>query len=1727
MAQAKSQGNVTQIKPFGNKGLVQRVDANQLREDQYAFLLNMVSSQEGSIRPRTGYTALSTSWGTQPAFSHTMGVARANGPQGDLYAYLGTGTEIRRNKYTGFSGSSTVIEGNAVTSSRRGTYIPWKNDKAGSQIMTYFATGEKMLRDNGGYGDARVWGIDPPLDFCKAQPGTYSFVDIITDGTFNGSFSLTDARLNDTIASVAAVVANTSADGYYAITPTGGSTTINAILPGMYLKVDTMDIFVDKVDAVLGVFYAFFPLLPSAGDTIKAYETADITSTPPAVSDETSNAITSNLAFNGSAEDGFETDDNIHVSIFVGTPDTVADIRLRLQVGGSTSDFYEKSLLPSPAQSVVGGATSVTDTSTAATALNEYGRYQSTNVYGQIEDTRIQDGLEVNPYIPPPDNINSGLQPASIAPANAGTWNEFTISKKGFLKVGRAGMGGYTWADVTAVQLVVKPTSDTAVATVKLGSVFAYGGEGLNSDRSQALQPYDYVYTYIDPETQAESNPCPFMAPSSRVRVGRQSIKVQVRGTDDTAGQYQGIKRIAIYRRGGAFTDGLFRLVGYVDNPGSPGTAMFDDSVDDISIISAKIAAFDNYPPALVDIPVLIECPISSVSYGSDYAVVNLTLPAYFSDIRPYVTPGTRITLRSSDASSDTDFSTFADAVGSTGLSFYIQREPVVGDKIVVSSMNRGGCDVGCAAFERVWLSGNSLSPHVVYSSKTGRPESFPIINEATLNAHSVSVSSPDNPVNGLVEFNGEVIALCQNGLYSIRLDQGRIVGPQELPSTRGLYTKGAFCKVDNEIWFLAYDGIYSWSGNTVTKKTLAIDQLFNGIAINGISPIDFSSNFGSIPAISYFCMQQKGNEVWMNYLNQDGYFQTLRYHLIFDRWSIEEYYDSTSTVTVDRNGHTLPLCSITALATDSVLGVLIASITTTQSGGTVAELAFIDYQAAGGIILGDFDNSDSLSGTPIYYQAITKAFDLDTPMQQKNFTDIALELTIGNSADTFGIKAYYDYSSTASTQDSFTLSPTLTGRQIFQLPLGAGSTPEASFGSAGRVVQWEVYGLSTSVDNAWHTMSMTYIDLADLQKGRIMDWSDLGHPFDKRMNTVTIEYDVAGSLVDLYLDYIYSKDGDTTLLGAQTITLGEGVGSGRAKQTFAINDGIVAKLVRLRPVISTAQYQIFGTPDWNFTPYPADIVKFTDYSDYGHQYEKRFYVLYINVDTNGEDVTVDIEGDGDVKQTITVSGTAANRMVSKAVSIDVIAKLVRLNVKNIPTGGKFQLFDHSFEKENFPPEIVLSTPWSDHGYDYDKYFEQLAFDVNTNGKNVPVQLWGDGVLKQTVTVNCTQSTRGRNITLNPSIRAKTIRLVVDPSAIPPDGRFQLWGYNPIFQPADKGPVGHTFDWTDVGHPYDKKFVEMTFEYETLSDNVGVAIDTLTGINGNIETLGAKTFTIQAAGRGKAVVSMLANSGAEIIAKMVRVRGLGTNDTLVNNPDFKMWNVQFPGVIAYPADTTPFTEWSDGGYACRKAMRGVGLEINTNGVDGVVHLDVDGVASVKSWTINTDVNDRRVFLTADFEPEILGKLFRLRFIPGSGGAMQLFGNPNWDLVKDACEFVFFDTFEQAFGSAGYTVIWQQWLDYRCDGSIEIRFYNDNGTLFYSKQLPPHLTRYPERFYLPSQYGGVNNKSKKHRIIIEALDYSKPFYLYRDESRTECYNLSADQRAGFYQNIIWQDIKIQV
>ena len=49
----------------------------------------------------------------------------------------------------------------------------------------------------------------------------------------------------------------------------------------------------------------------------------------------------------------------------------------------------------------------------------------------------------------------------------------------------------------------------------------------------------------------------------------------------------------------------------------------------------------------------------------------------------------------------------------------------------------------------------------------------------------------------------------------------------------------------------------------------------------------------------------------------------------------------------------------------------------------------------------------------------------------------------------------------------------------------------------------------------------------------------------------------------------------------------------------------------------------------------------------------------------------------------------------------------------------------------------------------------------------------------------------------------------------------------------------------------------------------------------------------------------------------------------------------------------------------------------------------------------------------------------------------------------------------------------------------------------------------------------------HHVWIEADDSTKRFRWYRDSSRVEYINLSADQRKGYYQFVEWQNMQLPV
>lgn len=1796
--------NITQRFPFSNKGVVQKIDINQLQDGQYSFLLNTVSEQEGSLSPRYGHTNLTGNWPSgSPAYVNSLHVTQVGATSSPTF-FLSENANIYRK--IGTSGNYSLIAYDVVTAHKRIGMSTYKTDQIGTTGMTYFGTGYNdypsgnyvrgMLRNNGAAAStAKYWGILPPTKPATITPSKMTITPVIASGTYSTSpsVSISSTRATGTISSA---TEQPSGSKFYKIVFTAPTT---AWLPGMYIVCGAQSSVIEKIDSQ-GAIYAYFDSAPSGAVT--AYESGAVATTAGQAYSALSDAVSADLSFGATnAEEGYVTDDTVAFSFYTSTPQKIYDIRLRFYVGGSSEDYYEKAISPGAVQDLQNAATanSTINPDNPDTASIDY----NTGVVLGTNDSPVPTGVKIN-Y----DATQVGLNPAYLSPSKSGvgTWSQVEVSKRSFLAVGKAGTidatgaGNLSWANITRVEVILRPITTTDIISFKLGSIFAYGGKGINSNYSAKLTPYTYVYTYKNSTTGAESNPSIEMIPENGLNLVRQGINVNVLGVSKTDFQSfsSEVDKIHIYRTGGTFTDGLYRRVGVIDNPGA-SAANFVDTADDISIVGAQIAEFDNDAPVTSDIGSEYKLNIATTPLVKEVlSTVNVVLPSGVSSLTSILTPGTVVNIGGGIAAAAGKLeSCIVESVSTTSFTTYTQYDHAVGEGIIWDTNAGISADVICSAFNRMWVAGDPKNPHILYSSKTGRPEAFPVINQGTGNPHVLAVTSPDNPINGIAEFNGELVCLCQNGIYTVRLDNGRLVGPFKTPANRGLVLKYAWGYVDNEIWFLSNDGIYAWGGGAVRKVTFAIDFIFNNKTVNDIAYFD-RTNATYYPLCN---IQQKNNEVFFNYINKDGWFFILRYHLLFDRWSIDEVYDPQQLVyqnnESDRNGLALRPVAITAMVAEKATGLLYAAKTIgTGSWPTPTfSSALIRYD--------DIDVYTD-NGEEVYYEAKTKFYDMGASLTKKNFTDIGIEFTSGfahstdplDTGNSFFYKIYYDYSATADALDSKQI-PNVFGvnpRQIAEFPLQQSGSPLTSAGKEARAAMFSLWGKSKAY-NTLHNFAYTFIPLSDIIKGRVTDWDDLGHPFDKRLFNLTIEYDNNNKDLVLYLDTVSGVSSCTTTLGVQTITLP--AKSGRAKTSVPINADIIAKLVRIRPKVATDDYQIFNY-SFQKDDYPRDIIKTTDWSDLGYQYEKRLYQLYVNCDTNGYNVSVDIEADGGVSplQTVTVNGTSSDRMQPIALNKDLIGKLIRLKVSAIPavssivvvantatvtttsahglstgdsiaifgcttdadlngtysatvTGtttftvtvanvtaatynttnnpslginSKFQLFDFKFDYENLPKPIILSTPWTDFGYDYMKYAEQIAFDVNTNGVQIPVDIYCDGTWKQRVVVEGTQQARNFNCTLNPAITFQTMRLQVNPDQIPDGGRFQLWEYKPVFRPADKGPVYHTFDWDNLDHPYDKKISEITIEFETNGKDVVVVLDTLTGVNGNTENLAVQSFTLNSTGRGYKTFPI-----TETICKMVRIRALSTAGRANRlDPDFKMWGYRFGNTVPYPPDIQRFSEWTDLDYPCDKIFRGVGLTIDTGGVNCTVTLEVDGVAK-QTFTVNTTSAARQTFLTAQNSTEIIGKMYRLTFTPGLGGKAQVFGAPQFNTVKDSCPFVFLDSYEQGLGSAGYSVLKQFWADYKCDGSITIKFYNEENVLFYSKTLGPHASRDVERFYLPSINGTVINKSKKHRITIEAVDPTKPFKWYRDTSRLEYINLSSDQRQGYFQFIPWTNMQLPV
>lgn len=1437
---------------FGSKGLLLKEDPAQLTDGSFQELTNLVSVQEGTLQTRNGSQRLTdtTSWNnTQVSLCHSISKLHAGAVLTGTLNSFGTGiTRLTGGLLTQFSvGSQITISGtpysisqvidadHAVLSSSAGIQTNANWVQAGTSAETrYFGEGEsiwrytgnlpssggnlpltkaavgcanvaanyinqrfgavsynagtvgtpyqlfacpqKMLKDTGtmvsgdGTSDGTIlqrWGIIPPVIPC------YALLDQLTvlpaTEIISGS-----ARINTTVSTATAL--GVALPCAVLINP--GS--MNEILDGMLVNIGGTLGIVELSNTTS--FQVYLPTLPAGTTAI----TSGQTMASPTVAPGTITQFTVSVpgaGFDGIESEGYATQDVVHISIGISQPLLMTDIRLRVMVNNATgADYYEKSILPSAIQSQASVVQTATQALPAYVQNVDLGVYQP---YASADPTAAGAQPEQVGPIAPVSNLSTGTP----------SWFEIDVPKDQFLPVGNAGSGLYTWTNVVGFQIVSVGTA----TNIWIGSIYIAGGFGpigTTQSATAPLLPYKYVYTYRNPVTGQESNPSVEMIQDNWVSPQRQKVLVRAFGTLDTQ-ITTGAASVVFYRAGGAFGDGLYRQIGTAPNAisgGFPAFIGFYDSQSDESLLNASTVSFDNDAPVTSTLAVPFQAKWVSYS-GIGGGLANFQSTINYTTVTgsgTSLTHGSRVTVALNTQYQEDCFVISATA---TQIALYFQyphQGSLIDPNAVFLSCDAivgQPCNLAVVAFDSVFLAGDPNNPQVLYKSKTGQVESFPVLELDTGVSDQINVGSPSDPIMALTQFNGDLICLNLSHIYVVRVFAGQMQAPVQTPANRGLQGTYAWCRADNDIWYLGYDGVYSWSGGQNQKRSEDLDPLFQGVQVGPYFPIDLTQS-------SKITFAYHDNQIYITYVATDAHYHRLVYDLIFSRWRIEDIYDAFSDTPAQ------PV-AITASYNEPDTGNLLLAKTMQHSGVTWTTIGLDDIGTTDGWI--NHPSGASSDGALIAFAGAPGAFELGAPSLQKQYADFITEFS--NDSAAFTCQAFYDFSSITGDTFNFTAG-SAQGRRRIPNPFAGGFGKEAyamtlRFFSGGAVAPVTLYSLTFN----WYPLDQ-------ITAGRSFDWDDLGSPDDKRLYEVTVWFDAKSSNQTYTLDII------TGIINNQVVTqavqdfvltplTGTFTGPTWTQVTFPIIDGIICKKVRLRPKSTTAPFIV---RDYKFTKVenlPPDTVFFTQWSTYSYEHLKYAQQARLNVDTGGVAATVSlwIDGAGSAAQTFQVTTNTADRQRNIALGPNLIGRMFRFTF--VPgANGKFQLFDQNIVFEPADPGPISHTVDFDNmQYPYDKKLQEITFSYDNNSLGPVVMvcdtetgLQGGTINVAAFTFTLTAATRGlQTFPFPDGVYVKQFRFY-------PQSDFISWRNWKYVMKAENQPPDVTLftSYTDLGWPCEK-----------------------------------------------------------------------------------------------------------------------------------------------------------------------------------------------------------------------------------------------------------------------------------------------------------------------------------
>jgi hypothetical protein len=1022
-----------------------------------------------------------------------------------------------------------------------------------------------------------------------------------------------------------------------------------------------------------------------------------------------------------------------------------------------------------------------------------------------------------------PDYATFTLVASSINTANGQYTKAFSLAAY------TAGEVGGPWAFIASELKLLKDSGNSPFSTLELWGILpAFGvATAVSSGPSTGVldggaplspgqsQPYDWRYTYIGQQTNFEGNPSQTMladslagtnrgsgVPSSGTRSGTpiivhlESVVVTVWGTGDPQ-----VANINIYRRGGLLYD-TWRLVGTVANPGIGNTAFITDNISDEDLQFEEQVTLDNDPPVDSAPTAPITGTVSgAISPGEQ--TVNLTIGSLAG-----VTAGSLMHFFY-DNPEDV---IIVEVQSNTRFIAYFQHSHSINADFEIDTITGQPCNLAIAYQQFILVAGDPNNPHLIYRSKGGLPEAFPVV-PADGSIATCACGSPSNPILNMFEFRGQVLTLNLYSLFETLLLEGSFI-PANQVAYRGLVTMRACCKTDSEVWFLSTDGIWSWDGGSCRKRSQAIDPIFHGQETNGFLPLSYTAS-----ALENCVMEYRRGQIYFVYMSGNELQEIICEPQFGDRWR------------VSNPGPTPP----EFIYTEPDTGSMIEAYGGSSNVGFQITDQNVVYQGvnytADGFTTGTPPPAIT-GGSPIAFDVRLPWFDFGTPSIEKVFEEVFLEVDTtesSNSLSSLSVDILYDFSDTADAADTATIVTTNSGRNLVSLltMLQSVGGVVQSYGRGARAVSFHIYGSAYPTRMTFFSLVFVYQEETMLTAGGATDWQSLGGNFDKRAYQMTVEFDTRGINQTIALDTVTGIGAGIVTLAAQTFILNNPVtsGPGRAQQTFPLADETIFKLVRVRPYAtaaavgksSTVFFKIFSLTFPVIEQFPPDFVTSTPWKLANEIVSQNPSWLGIDADTGGVAASINLQNENGTALTVQHTGTVSNRRANYPIQVDLFAKMWRLlNVAGVGATAKIQLFSWEFtrwqptalESGLQPPDIVTWTPWRDTSSPDDKEPSWLWIDAFTNGIAASVKLANELGLVMTVAQTGTTTNRRFNYATPVDATAKMWRLLI---TVGTNGVFQCWNWGfsrwHKFELAgieDPPEIVLSCPWSDFGYPFPK-----------------------------------------------------------------------------------------------------------------------------------------------------------------------------------------------------------------------------------------------------------------------------------------------------------------------------------